>query len=184
MAIFLRVYISVDTLFSGIGDKQMAALSDYLESGVLNWLFRGVSFSAPSNISIALVSGVKANERERDSVTGTTILELPSGDGLNLSGYSRVNLGAPSKGTWSFTGEDFEAGSGVIRNSGQIVFPTALKDWGWVSGIAIVDSPTHSTHPTDNPGNVLMHAQLSNPRIIYAGDNVKFDYQSLEISFK
>ena len=44
----------------------MAALSDYLESGVLNWLFRGVSFSAPSNISIALVSGVKTNERDNE----------------------------------------------------------------------------------------------------------------------
>jgi hypothetical protein len=157
----------------------MAALSDYLESGILNWLFRGQDFSAPSNISIALTSGVT-----RDSDTGTTLLEMPSGDGIDLSGYTRVTLGAPSTTTWSYTAEDWAYGSGVIKNSGQIVFPTALNDWGWVSGIAIVDSPHHSTHPTSAPGNVLMHASLSNPRIIYAGDNVKFDYQTLEISFK
>ena len=158
----------------------MAALSDYLESGILNWLFRGQSFSAPSNVSLALTSGVTL-----DSNTGTTLLEMPSGDNISvLNGYARVSLGAPSANTWSYTAEDFAAGSGVVKNSGQIVFPTALTDWGWVSGVAILDSPYHSTDQTYSPGNVLMHATLSNPRIIYAGDNVKFDYQTLEISFK
>ena len=66
----------------------------------------------------------------------------------------------------------------MIRNSGQIIFNTALTDWGWVSGIAITDNPTVGE------GNLLMHAQLTNPRIIYTGDNVKFDIETLEISFK
>ena len=70
-----------------------------------------------------------------------------------------------------------DAGSGVIRNSGQLVFSTALQDWGWVSGVYIFDNATVGE------GNVLMHATLDNPRIIYKGDNVKFDYKSLEISF-
>ena len=157
----------------------MAALSDHLESGILNWLFRGQNFSAPANVSIALTSGVT-----NDSDTGTTLLEMPSGDNVVVNGYARVNLGAPSDTTWSYTAEDFAVGSGVIKNSGQIVFPTALTDWGWVSGVAIVDSPYINTDQTYSPGNVLMHATLSNPRIIYAGDNVKFDYQTLEISFK
>ena len=42
-----------------------------------------------------------------------------------------------------------------------ILFDTALQDWGWVSGIAIVDSGEYGT------GNMLMYAQLNNPRIIY-----------------
>ena len=80
--------------------------------------------------------------------------------------------------------EDFETGSGTIRNSGQIVFNTALLDWGWVSGIAICDAQYVNTDESNSPGNVLMHAALDNPRIIYAGDNVKFDYNKIEISFK
>jgi|TARA_B100000519_G_scaffold196984_2_gene204134 hypothetical protein len=152
----------------------MAALSDYLESGLLNFVFRGQSFSAPSNISIALTSGAP-----QDSHTGSTIPELASGvDPGNSTGYSRVNIGAPSETTWSYSTDDYNAGSGTVRNSGQIVFNTALVDWGWVSGVAIVDSSLYGS------GNVLMHATLDNPRIIYAGDNVKFDYQKLEISFK
>ena len=152
----------------------MAALSDYLESGLLNFVFRGQSFSAPSNISIALTSGAP-----QDSHTGSTIPELASGvDPGNSTGYSRVNIGGPSETTWAYSTDDYNAGSGTVRNSGQIVFNTALVDWGWVSGVAIVDSSLYGS------GNVLMHATLDNPRIIYAGDNVKFDYQKLEISFK
>ena len=49
----------------------MAALSDYLESGLLHHVFRGGSFAKPSNISIALTSGVP-----NDSQTGTTIEEV------------------------------------------------------------------------------------------------------------
>jgi len=157
----------------------MAALSDYLESGLLNYVFRGSSFPMPENICIALTSGVP-----RDSDTGITIPEL-SGIGTN---YVRISLGDPTelivdditRGSqkWSYMADDNEAGSGIIRNSGQIIFNTALTDWGWVSGIAIVD------HPTIGTGNLLMHAELDNPRIIYTGDNVKFDVGTLEISFK
>ena len=53
----------------------------------------------------------------------------------------------------------------------------ALVDWGGVSGIAIVDSGEYGT------GNLLMWAQLENPRIIYTGDTVKFDSSTLQISF-
>jgi hypothetical protein len=152
----------------------MAALSDYLESGLLNFLFRGQSLSAPSNLSIALTSGAPL-----DAHTGSTIPECASGTvGGTSTGYARVDLGAPSSTTWSYVAADHAAGSGVIKNSGQIVFNTALTDWGWVSGIAIVDSSIYGS------GSVLMHSTLDNPRVIYAGDNVKFDYQTLEISFK
>ena len=172
----------------------MAALSDYLESGLLNHVFRGSSFPKPTNISIALTSGVP-----HDSHTGTGLLyggllpELSSGIdyngnptlGATSSGtnYSRVNLGDPIEGLigndlWSHVTNDIEAGSGVIRNSGQIVFNTALTDWGWVSGIAILDGSDLGG------GKLLMHSQLDNPRLIYTGDNVKFDVATLEISFK
>ena len=160
----------------------MAALSDYLESGLLHHIFRGETFAQPSKITIALTSGVPV-----DSDTGTTLPEVASGDGSNLSGYTRIDLGDPGTegaATWTYTSEDNAVGSGVLGNADNIVFETALYDWGWVSGVAILDSSTHSTHPVDDPGNVLMHSKLDNPRIIYTGDSVKFDMDSLQISFK
>jgi hypothetical protein len=69
-------------------------------------------------------------------------------------------------------------GNGFIKNQNQIVFDTALSDWGWVSGVAVLDSSVAGQ------GNVLMYAALKNPRYIYTGDNIKFDAKSLEISLK
>lgn len=231
----------------------MAALSDYLESGLLTHIFRGSTFAKPSTIAIALTSGVP-----KDSDNGNTIPELPSGvnNGANFisTNYARVNLGSPAttgnsvwnsvgiddttafqvlstetnhsgyfyplyllqssaqsadtsaggagvSQTYSFsktfpnisfyapasidvsgsqTSSNYETyeGNGFIKNSSQIVFNTALTDWGWVSGVAIIDNSTYGS------GNLLMYAQLQNPRFVYTGDNIKFDTNSLEISLK
>jgi hypothetical protein len=156
----------------------MAALSDYLESGLLHHLFRSDSFQKPSGICIALTSGVPI-----DSDTGLTIPELPSGiDGVD-TGYRRKDLGDPSSvgdAIWSFTttsDDDPKGGlSGVVGNSDSITFETALTDWGWVSGVAICDSGAG--------GNLLMHAELGNARKIYIGDSVKFDTDTLQISLR
>tara|TARA_A100001037_G_scaffold277250_1_gene277129 strand:- start:300 stop:779 length:480 start_codon:yes stop_codon:yes gene_type:complete len=159
----------------------MAALSDYLESGLLHHIFRGETFAKPPEIAIALTSGNFSDAPNTpDSHTGANITELSSGDGTVSSNYSRVSLGDPAtnENQWVYNADDHAVGSGVIRNSGQIVFPTALTDWGWVSGVAILDTSNYAS------GNVLMHAQLDNPRQIYTGDNVKFDPLTLEISFK
>jgi hypothetical protein len=158
----------------------MASLSNYLESGLLHHLFRGSSFPKPSNIAIALCSGVPS-----ESDTGYTIPEVPSGINGNLTGYARINLGNPSSlgnSKWSYSLADHAAGSGIIKNASAFLFDegagsAALVDWGWVSGVAIVDSGEYGV------GNLLMYAQLDNPRIIYTGDTVKFDTSTLQIRF-
>jgi hypothetical protein len=217
----------------------MAALSDYLESGLLSHIFRNTAFARPSTIAIALTSGVPL-----DSDSGETIPELPSGvfSGLNFvtTGYNRISLGPPASSgdnSWNQVGVDnttaysvsgskhdntkgyfyplylsststnniglsfkefpsvlffapvgFQSGvtvksnytdyvgNGFIRNKNQIIFDTAATDWGWVSGIAIVDSGVVGK------GNLLMYAPLANPRYVYRGDNIRFDTNSLEIS--
>jgi hypothetical protein len=228
--------------------QNMASLSDYLESGILTHVFASGTFAKPSNLSVALCSGVP-----RDNDTGATIPELPSGvDQGNVAtstGYARVSLGAPnvSPPTWNDVGYDISTtyavfhpavevhesgyyyplylnsgvaqsntsttvslrtfsefpgveffsadsayqsgqntdpgftlyqGNGFIRNRNSIVFSTALTDWGSVSGVAIVDASGYGA------GNLLMYSQLTNPRIVYTGDNIKFDVNSLEISFR
>ena len=47
-------------------------------------------------------------------------------------------------------------GNGFIKNKTQLVFNTAMTDWGWVSGIAILDDTT------DGAGKLLMYAELNN----------------------
>ncbi len=159
----------------------MTSLSDYLESGLLHHVFRGETFPKPTNIAIALCSGVPTDSNNATAIpSGGTLEELPSGVGDVDYGYRRYDLGDPSSegdAAWSFVQDGVNLGSGLIKNNSTIVFPTALQDWGWVSGIAIVDSGYWGT------GNMLMYAQLNNPRIIYQGDSVKFDLASLKIKF-
>jgi len=154
----------------------MTALSDYMESGLLHHIFRGGSFPKPSNVAIALCSGVPV-----DSDTGVTIPELPTGINGTGTGYSRYDLGDPSTlgdAFWSYDINDHNAGSGLIKNDSTFIFGTSLLDWGWVSGIAIVDSGEYGS------GNLLMYAELGNPRVVYLGDAPKFDASQLQIKFK
>ena len=67
----------------------MAALSDYLESGLLNHVFRGSTFAKPTDIAIALTSGAPL-----DSQTGENLLEIPSGINGSGTGYSIAPGGA------------------------------------------------------------------------------------------
>jgi hypothetical protein len=154
----------------------MTALSDYLESGLLHHVFRGQTLPKFGGVAIALCSGVPS-----DSDTGETIPELPSGINGSGTGYKRYNLGdtvASGDYFWEYNIDDHNAGSGLIKNDVTLLFDTALLDWGWVSGIAIVDSGDYGV------GNLLMYSELNNPRIIYQGDSVKFDSSTLQIKFK
>lgn len=95
--------------------------------------------------------------------------------------YPSITFYAPSaaiSGGATDPGLNAYEGNGFIKNQNQIIFDTALSDWGWVSGVAIIDNSAYGT------GNMLMYAALKNPRYIYTGDNLKFDPKSLEISLK
>lgn len=150
----------------------MSAMSDYLESGVNNYLFRGSSFSPPTNISIALTSGVP-----QSSDTGATIPEFPthvevSGE-MVPTGYNRVNYATPSQnGATKF---NHVYGSGLVRNNEQIVFSTILRDLGPCSGIAVLDSPHVGS------GNLLLYSELTHARELFEGDSPKFDANKFEI---
>ena len=153
----------------------MASMSDYLESGVITHLFGAGSFPKPSNISIALLSSL-ADEGD----TGSTINEVASGDNVTANGYERYSLGDPdSDGDTHWENPLYlGSGSGTTQNKLQYVFPTALEDWGTVSGIALVDSSSHLS------GNLLMYAALDRARNVYIGDNFKFNVGSIDITFK
>lgn len=98
----------------------MAAISDYLESQLLNHLFRNSSFPKPSAISIALTNGLI-----KDSDTGSTIPEVPTGTQVGApTGYSRISLGDPAiSGAffWSNVGQDTVTTFTAYVNSGELV---------------------------------------------------------------
>ena len=154
----------------------MTAISDYLESGLLNHVFRGETFSKPTGIALALTTAVA-----EDSQDGSSIPEIPQTINGSGTGYTRIDLGDPSSAgdtVWDHLPADIAVGSGVIKNASQIVFGTALTDVGWVSGIAVLDSAVYGS------GNLLMSAQLGQPRIYYMGDGLKYNTGNLGIELK
>lgn len=161
----------------------MAHMSDYLESGLLHHVFRGDTFAKPTGMAIALTSGVPVESGDAlNLTTGGFLMELPSGDpSLGDTGYRRVELGPPADSgnvTWKFYEDDFNAGSGVIKNCNPIYFGTALTEWGWVSGIALCEDREWGS------GKLIMQSQLDNPRYVFKGDSLKFDAEKLRIQFK
>ena len=111
------------------------AASDYLESGILNHIFRGATFSKPSNVSIALTTNIA-----QDSGGGSTMSEV-----ADTAAYQRVNLGAPANADWTEVGQ--QSASGIIDNVAAIQFPQATAAWGFVSGFAVLDVPEHGSLP-------------------------------------
>ena len=110
----------------------MAALSDYLESQLLNHLFRSGTLDKPTKIAIALTSGVPL-----DSDTGATLPELPAsiivGADTRNTNYQRISLEAPSDDSWLAVGTDPDTAYSVYRddptpaNSGYF-FPLYLVE--------------------------------------------------------
>jgi len=145
----------------------MSAMSDYLEAAIVNHLLRTDTFSKPSNISIALLTNHDANWA-LDAKTGATIPEV-----ANSNAYARKSLSAPANGTWDAPG----TGSPTTSNTAAVEFAAASGgNWGYVSGIAIVDSLTYGA------GNVLFHGALTTPRIVTDGDTFKFNAGDIDIT--
>lgn len=96
----------------------MAALSDYAEKLILDWLMTTGSATRPTNWYVALYTAAPS-----DSGGGTEV----SGNG-----YSRqaVTFNAATSGT------------GTTSNSGAVTFTAAGGSWGSISHIGIHDAST------------------------------------------
>jgi hypothetical protein len=130
----------------------MAALSDYLENKLVDAIFRGIPYSPPSTLYVALGS----------ALSGDTFTEISN----TANGYARVAvpctfsnwystqstlLNAPSSGT-----------SGTTSNGIEIVFPQPTADWQQSSWWGIYDAPTG--------GNLMFVGNLAVTRTVLASD--------------
>lgn len=146
----------------------MPALTNYAESGILNFLFRSNtnSFAAPSRIAIGLCSIVPD-----ETALGGNCNELAF-----ANGYGRKDLGAPSNATWTEISQT-AASSGLIDNVSALQFGPATADWGYVSGVVLCDNYGVGS------GNVLMYGALPTPRDVKSGDIFQFSVGDVDILF-
>ena len=137
----------------------MSALSNYLESALLQEIFNGVNYAAPS-------TWVALYTTATDDAGGGT--EVIGGS------YVRVRVYANSGGTpdWNVAAVD---GVGyVVDNNDDITFPTASGSWGVVEWFAIVDTASGAC-------NFLYHGQLDAPKTVGSGDTFKFSAGNLNL---
>lgn len=140
----------------------MPNFSNYGESGVLEHLFRQATLAKPL-ISIALTATVPT-----ETGTGGNIDEVP-----HDFGYARQV--ATGNTVWSEPAQD-GGGSGFISNNSTITFgPNVGTNWGWVSGVAIVDATG------DGAGNMIMYGTLATPKLVSVGDTLTFSSGSLVV---
>lgn len=149
----------------------MANMSNYLESGLINWLLRSNTnnFTRPAGLFIALCSGIPD-----DNSTGATLPELP-----NAGSYARKEIGTagtPVNGNWTEIVQT-GAGSGLTQNVNTLSFTAATADWGYASGVAIVDSGVYGA------GNVLFWGPLATARDIKSGDTFQYSAGNFQINF-
>lgn len=147
----------------------MYGTSNYLEEKLLKQIFFGQTYSPPSKIAIAL--------------TKTPVLPTQNGGTLNEingSGYARVEVNtiATANGAWQYELDWHKSEKGTFRNKNSITFNPAQDDWGMVSGIAILDDNASGV------GNVLFFKEVDPPRMVYAGETVKFNPYNLGISIE
>jgi hypothetical protein len=127
------------------------AMTDYLENKVIDWLFRGQSFTPPATIYVSLHTSACS-----DSSTGT---EVSGGS------YARVGVTAnttnwantQNSGTGASTGT-----SGTTRNKTAITFPAPTANWGTITHFGLWDA--------SSGGNMLFCAALTQSKTVNNGD--------------
>lgn len=129
----------------------MAAMTDYLENKIIDWLLRGQAYTPPATSYIGLLTAAPS-----DSAAGT---EVTGGS------YARVAV-ASNATNWNSSDGDNDAASsgtdGTTENDVVITFPAPTADWGSATHFGIYDA--------SSGGNLLIHAALSTPKTINNGD--------------
>jgi hypothetical protein len=133
----------------------MAAMSDYLENRLIDHVFRGVAYTAPTNIYIGLFTATPSD----------------SGGGTEVSGgsYARSPAIACTTTAWASTGgatttTNPSAGtSGTTSNNAAVTWAVApTANWGVVTSIGAFDASTG--------GNLLFYGALTTSKTINSGD--------------
>lgn len=129
----------------------MAAMSNYLENKLIDHLFRGIPFPAPTSLYYALLVGSPDDTNTISEVIGGSYARVAvSCTTTNWAGTQAAGSTTTSTGT-----------SGTTSNNAVVVFPAPTANWGDVVGVAIMDAPTG--------GNVLFQGMLSETVAVNGG---------------
>ena len=132
----------------------MSAMSDYLENKLIDFVFRGQSYTPPTNTWIGLLTTAT-----NDANTGQ----------VEVSGGNYARVAVPStllywSGTQSSTATTVSSGNnGTTYNINSITFPVPTgANWGVITAFGMYDAVTG--------GNLLFYGNLTTPKTVNNGD--------------
>ena len=130
----------------------MAAKTDYLENKIIDWFFRGQTYTPPATLYFGLLT---ANANDAGTFT-----EVSGGS------YARVGITASLAnfaGTQSAGSTVASSGTGgTTSNNVAITFPTPTANWGVITGMGIWDAVSG--------GNLLIYSALTTSKTVNNGD--------------
>lgn len=134
----------------------MSAMSDYLENKMIDFLFRGQSFTPPSTLYLGLFTSSESDAGGGTEISGNNYSRMPVTAALStFAGTQGVGTTAASSGT-----------SGTTSNNNSITFPTPSANWGTITSWGIFDSASG--------GNLLWWGALTISKFLNQGDTVTF----------
>jgi hypothetical protein len=131
----------------------MAAMSDYLENKIVDWLLRGQTFTPPATIYVALFT-------TNDNDANSSAVEVSGGSYARVAVTSSLSNWAGTQGSGTTVASS--GTSGTTSNNNTITFPAPTANWGTITGVGIFDAST--------AGNLLFYGALSQSKTVNSGD--------------
>lgn len=140
----------------------MAALSDYLENKLIDWLLRGQAIgitgasagagSGPTTVYVGLLTAAPSDSGGGTEVSGGSYARVAVTSSLaNWAGTQSAGSTTASSGT-----------GGTTSNNNAITFPAPTANWGVVTHMGIYDAASG--------GNLLVYAALTASKTVNNGD--------------
>jgi hypothetical protein len=130
----------------------MAAMSDYLENKIIDWLFRGQSFTPPVTMYVALFTANPTDTGGGTEVSGGSYARVAvTGSLANWAGTQSAGSTTASSGT-----------GGQTSNNNAITFPSPSANWGVITGVGVFDA--------SSSGNLLFWGALTTNKTVNNGD--------------
>jgi hypothetical protein len=131
----------------------MAAMTDYLENKLVDFLLRAQSFTPPGSVHIALYTANPTDSSAGTEVSGGAYARVSVTSSLaNWAGTQSAGSTVASSGT-----------SGTTSNNNAITFPAPSgANWGVITGVAVMDASTS--------GNMWFFGALSVAKTVNNGD--------------
>lgn len=129
----------------------MAALTDYLENKIVDWILRATTYTPPATLYVGLLTAAPSDSSVGTEVTGGSYARVAVVSATTAWNNTQGNTTGASTGT-----------DGTAENAATITFPSPTANWGLCTHFAVYDAAS--------AGNMLIWSALTVSKTINNGD--------------